>query len=546
MDTAPALPPQVNIPPPQTARPIDEMSNVLGPKKRFTFLKIIFFILVGILSFLILSGGAVYAIAYEKIDINNPKLQKQISQVVMNLPFAPKTPRFLLESTILAHKKLSSHSFDISIATKSNDVSALLGLNQIDAQIKGDIDYSDPKNIKLGLNADITKDFSLELKKKDPTIYLKVNKIPALILSFLGIEEEKLKPIFENWIAFDTKPLDTEARRQLDQEVEPNLTEQYIVETVDGLLDEKLLKEVKVTKETIDGFSSYKLDLNTNQQTIDYLFARLQSGSRRDKGRVLLEGTTKPSDTIKELVAQVWVDEQKFYIRKILTSFKLSYDKSPVDSYLPTQVLGISKNVLGETESKKTDASFVSVIKFSDFGKKIEVHLPDKSMKVEEFYKLLASVVQKKYASASALLKGDDSTSRDVSRLSDLATIQQAINVAAQVSEDYEQIFCSKTGDICNGDSRGANSKNSDGSGWIKVNLQKQKAVSVPDLPLDPVNNSIHHYSYCAKNDGWEINAVLESEKSQQKMANDGGDEENKYEAGSNLNLIGKTPGCKY
>lgn len=39
---------------------------------------------------------------------------------------------------------------------------------------------------------------------------------------------------------------------------------------------------------------------------------------------------------------------------------------------------------------------------------------------------------------------------------------------------------------------------------------------------------------------------VLESKDYMDKMKNDGGDDPNKYEVGSNLQLIGNNPQCQY
>ncbi|MBI2040266.1 hypothetical protein HYT18_04270 [Candidatus Microgenomates bacterium] len=149
---------------------------------------------------------------------------------------------------------------------------------------------------------------------------------------------------------------------------------------------------------------------------------------------------------------------------------------------------------------------------------------------------------------------------RDSARLSDLASLQQAINVAVQEATDTgEAILCTGGSYPCGGSTgagrsggSGAGTRNSNGTGWVKVNLSSQQSVSVPTLPVDPLNNDTYHYTYCADNDAWEINAVLESVKEIGRMANDGGDENaqdttGRYEVGSNLTLItsGGTP-CAY
>lgn len=144
---------------------------------------------------------------------------------------------------------------------------------------------------------------------------------------------------------------------------------------------------------------------------------------------------------------------------------------------------------------------------------------------------------------------------RDAARLTDLANLQQAINVAVQeaTGSGTASLLCvgGLSGGACSGESTGT--RTSDGTGWVKVNLSSQKSVSVPTLPIDPVNSTGatgFHYTYCSDGDAWEINAALESDqyKVQQKKAeNDGGDDTALYEVGSKLSLIMPSGGsCTY
>ncbi|MBI2018649.1 type II secretion system protein [Candidatus Daviesbacteria bacterium] len=143
---------------------------------------------------------------------------------------------------------------------------------------------------------------------------------------------------------------------------------------------------------------------------------------------------------------------------------------------------------------------------------------------------------------------------RDAARLTDLANLQSAINIAVQESTGAGAVavLCSGSGTYpCNGSSN-IGTRVSDGTGWVKVNLSSQKSVSLPTLPVDPVNNATYHYAYCANNDAWEIDAVLESDQQKGRMESDGGNENatdtgGRYEVGSNLTLIAASGGsCTY
>ncbi len=132
---------------------------------------------------------------------------------------------------------------------------------------------------------------------------------------------------------------------------------------------------------------------------------------------------------------------------------------------------------------------------------------------------------------------------RDAARLSDLSNLQNAINVAVQeATNSGSAILCMGGSYPCTSSSN-SGTRLSNGTGWVKVNLGGQQSVSVPTLPVDPTNDTTFHYTYCADNDAWEIDSVLESEQQKVKMANDGGDQNatdtsGRFEVGSNLTLI--------
>lgn len=131
---------------------------------------------------------------------------------------------------------------------------------------------------------------------------------------------------------------------------------------------------------------------------------------------------------------------------------------------------------------------------------------------------------------------------RDAARLSDLANLQQAINVAIQEASAaaYTYIACaSDTNQTCTGNSV-ANTRVTDGTGWVGVNLAAQKSVTVPTLPIDPTNTAGangFHYTYCGDNSEWKVLANLESEQQKPKENADGGTEVTYYEIGSKLDL---------
>lgn len=136
---------------------------------------------------------------------------------------------------------------------------------------------------------------------------------------------------------------------------------------------------------------------------------------------------------------------------------------------------------------------------------------------------------------------------RDSARLTDLANLQQAINVAVQeATSSAAAILCKDLSTPCEGKSH-TGTRASGGTGWVKVDLSTVQSVSVPTLPIDSTNSATYHYVYCSNGTAWEIDAVLESAQQSGKMLTDGGNESDKYEVGSNLTLVATSGGsCTY
>lgn len=128
---------------------------------------------------------------------------------------------------------------------------------------------------------------------------------------------------------------------------------------------------------------------------------------------------------------------------------------------------------------------------------------------------------------------------RDAARLSDVANVQQAVNIAVENATDPNAL-CYKTQAPCEGRSSSTDPdvKNIDGSGWVKVDLSKTKILSTGLLPIDPVNSTELYYRYCSDGKNWEIEVPMESQQDKTKYASqDKGDNPNLYEAGSDLTV---------
>ena len=121
--------------------------------------------------------------------------------------------------------------------------------------------------------------------------------------------------------------------------------------------------------------------------------------------------------------------------------------------------------------------------------------------------------------------------SRDSTRLSDMDTLRSAINMA--LAEEEIRLIESS------GNS-GAGTQAADGTGYIKYAKVGTSGLAkyIPALPKDPTNSGDYVYTFSSTADDYEINARLESTSNEEKMLNDGGNDDAVFEVGTNLTLI--------
>src|SRR3989344_2382675 len=385
---------------------------------------ILFIFLLIIASFF----ATAWALAYEKVKLEKyPDFQKRISHFVQSLPLTPKTPKFLIEKTITAQQNAAKHSFDVSLAFDSDSLISSLGLAKLDLEAKGAADYSDPKNLIFDLNASISKDFKLDLKKKDAIIFFKITKFPTLLLSLAGIKEEELSPITDKWVSYDTSGLNTLARKEVDKRKEMKSLNDYLKETQEKYLDEFVLERMKTEKVREDTGTFYKISLNQSDEVLNHIGEKLikeaeKSYQEQYKLPLPSQGAIKikASDYIKNFKLEVFIDSNNFHTRKILLSADFK-NLSPIISNIYSE-----EEVFGRSDNKVIKMALVA--KFDDFGKDVVIQKPAASMNLEEFINQLSGM-----PIAGGLLGISPSdqlkSSRDTQRRQDLARLQTLLDI---------------------------------------------------------------------------------------------------------------------
>jgi prepilin-type N-terminal cleavage/methylation domain-containing protein len=129
---------------------------------------------------------------------------------------------------------------------------------------------------------------------------------------------------------------------------------------------------------------------------------------------------------------------------------------------------------------------------------------------------------------------------RDGSRIADLNSLKNAIQITTHDAESMPLALCTGLTSPCEGVSypEDANTKKTDGAGWVKVNFDEKNEANFPFLPVDPINNATYYFSYKSEGDYWQIEANLESSEYKKLMEQDGGNNPDRYEVGTNIKSL--------
>lgn len=417
------LPPVINVPSQSVPTPTTEV--IAPPPRSGGKLKLFILFFVGLFIFLTAMSGLAWAVASEKIQINNPTIERMAAQVVFSVPFVPKTPKYLLTAAVLAQQKITKYGFNISVSANDNSLASVFGLQQFDGEIKGAVDYSDKTNVKVTADLSLTKDFNMQLRKKDAIFYFKINKIPPIFLSYFGKNTDEMMKVFDNWLSYDPATLNTEASKNLQEQKKSGSVEDSTKKISDILLSDKILKALEVGEENVNNFPTYKIHLKADKELIDYLDKSIRE--KQVGTSDIMVGQAKLSDSVKDLVTDIWIDKQNYYIRKASLYIKtVTPNPSNLERMLPQQsssVLGakiaLSQLPLSTPTSNQKETAVSVVVLFSDFDQPISVDVPEKALTIDEFYKLFISK-----SDSSQRIMGQ---TYDAVRKTDLSNLQAAI-----------------------------------------------------------------------------------------------------------------------
>lgn len=387
---------------------VSEPENESAKKSKKGMIFLLLFLI-----FTILFGGltyTTYALAYEKIKLEKyPDIQYAISNFVMSLPFTPKTPKFLLAKAFEAEKDLTSSRFDLSSSIKLSQTEGLFGMNQFDFQLKGEKNKKSEIDYDVSFNLSLGKEFNSDFIKHDTLVYFKINTIPKTMLNTIGMKSDLLDPMLNLWISYDTKSLETNSSKELKEKElqESKFTDEYIKETLNNVIDEKITENIKVSSIKENGDNLYELYLSADNDLVNYLQSKILKEIKTQNSDYVVgnkyNNDTKVSDYLKNLVVKIHIDKNEYYIKKIIVSFDIISDKNISSIINDSNVLGLDTSVYSFLQSK---ISVALVAAFDGQGESVDVQSPPVSITLEEASRRFQEILPQLYSTPDTTNNG--------------------------------------------------------------------------------------------------------------------------------------------
>lgn len=379
---------------------------------------------------------------------------------------------------------------------------------------------------------DMTYNIDFDALRKNEVYYFRVTHFPDIFLMFV----ESLSNIKGAWIKIDAKASSTQSSymsydplSSLTSEL-PDAEKSY-KENRQNFID-AIAKATKIAdsehlftllnppkSEQVDGRNLYRYDLKVKKESIIAFYKRAikeidvkkYSAFSLDEGYITYLESPEFNELFdfydKNTTLTLWVDGNGF---PAIINYKIRV--TPPDTV---------------TQLKGKQVNFNLKLTVSDVNKPVNVEEPKDAKTIQE-------ISGQSSIGGSSLAK----QARDSTRASDLAALNSTLSLYLSTVE--KPILTCTVGKIYKSTS---GTRVINGTGWLPVNLNAMSGGSpLSNLPIDPINDSTHYYSYACdtKTLTYELDAKFESDKyliDLDLSGRDGGDNDNLYEIGTTPSL---------
>ncbi len=380
-------------------------ANIPVKKKKSLLGSILFFLI-----FLLVIGvaGAGAATVYGRVELPFISVDQRrgIVKLAAKLPFIPKTAEQIVLTAYEANKQLKTYNPEFSMSGSVGGTA--IGLGSVDLKLMGPIDFNDPKNFTFDINVDVGVNIagSLytgkgKLLKVGETVYGKIDEISENVFGILGNFgahsstmtsaeiKHNLDAVFTNWVSYDTKGIDSQARKQLmEHSQEQSLIDSANKKTLQFLTDKMVLSEIKLlSSEVIDNVRSFHIQVIPTKETMTKLIKESLPEDKRSS-----------TDNLKAIDAVVggvdllqvdsWYGEADYLTRKMTVTSQVnleSISKAYMD--MATSPVAAVLNPFESIGGQKLNLTLAILVR--DINKPVSVTTPTPVKTIDEYGQLL-------------------------------------------------------------------------------------------------------------------------------------------------------------
>lgn len=329
-------------------------------KKNLIFLIIgllfIIFIFIGVMAIYILGG----------------------ENFVMGLLFMPKSKKYVLQSSIVAHEKVNRFTID--------------AYGKVRNQINGRFDYTNPDKPLVSVRSRNVYGDDFEVRMKNNFMYKRNNAFGKHYYYAPDLIKQEL---LHKWFSLDINNNTFDSIQNYNKTV----TLQIEKNIFESLNDPEVAKSLTMSSSNLNDKPVYHLYFVPTAHAFDVFWSK-NGGLNNSKAGIDLENSKIPhySDYVDKYVLDLWIDKNTYLVSKVTTSFTYfdSVSSSPAS-------WGYNS---GPAPLRDSGNPFTFVMNMSDYGKMFDVEIPKDAVNESDFLKSLYLRLQEdQTASQSANLK---------------------------------------------------------------------------------------------------------------------------------------------
>lgn len=338
-------------------------------KKKVLLLGLLILLIGGLATtFAALGAGAL------KLSFIPEEIALSLVKTYAKLPLVPKKPIHILLLSLDSSLEIKTFSLDTSLSMEGLDL-AISG----DVEVKGE-----EANASLHLRGKSTSpgtsfDLEADLVSLERILYFKIDTLESPLLSILTTLD--LDPILGNWWRYDLSPLETQARKELEEsqgEEAKTLTQKAQKKALEIFSEPEILKAVVLEEaEKIGEEESYHLKVSVTKEFFGKIWEVLREEPLTAQEK---EGLEKSFEAVEDLELDLWIGKNSRVARKIRITFSLSPSLGASDGSI-TPYLGLLQTFAGalviEIPKINTPVSITAPLDSSDVQDLVELLFGD-------------------------------------------------------------------------------------------------------------------------------------------------------------------------